>query len=609
MKKRILTIVMTTLILLGVAPTSVIAEKNTEDIIILYENDVHCAFEGYSKLSALKKELQQTHEHVSVVSSGDFIQGSNIGMVSKGSYTVDMMNLVGYEALTIGNHEFDFHLSRLDELVAMMNTKPVCCNFKKISDDSTYFEPYKIVDYGDTKIAYVGIITPTTLGAGSPTQFKDDKGNFIYTFCHDSFHETVQSTVDNAISAGADYVIALTHVGDHEPVYNIVDMIEATKGIDVVLDAHAHNVIEGRTVKAADGNDVLLTSTGSNFEHIGKLTITPEGITAELIKTETLQNTDPTIDAYITKINEEFSELGKRKIAVSEVDLITHDKDGNRLVRKAETNLGDLIADAFLDYSGADLVFFNGGGIRAEIKKGDITFNDLIKLMPYGNTLVTVETPGTMVKDILEMATFRYPHENGSFPHLAGVTFSLNTAIESSVVIDEAESFVRVDGPYRVYNIKILNKETGEYEPLDLNKTYTFGGTSYFALEYGSGMQMLENAKVIQNDGVLDVEVLEKYIVETLGGVIGQEYAEVKPNITFTDGEIIPSEDESNETDAPTDNPLETEPTEAPAKPAITEPIAEKGGCGSIIGTSTATVTIISAVALVFFKKRKTTIL
>lgn len=607
MKKRILTIIITVLLLLGVAPTTVLAEKNTEDIIILYENDVHCAFEGYSKLSALKKELSETYENIGIVSSGDYIQGSSLGVISKGAYAIELMNLVGYDALTLGNHEFDFRLTRLNELVEMMITKPVCCNFQKIDEETTYFDAFSIVSYGDTKIAYVGVTTPSTISATSPAQFKDENGNFIYTFNHDTLYETVQATVEDAIAAGADYVIALTHVGDQEPIYDIEELIAATSGLDAVLDAHSHSVIEGKKVKDADGNDVLLSSTGTKFEHIGKLTITPDGITSELIKTETLEKTDPVVDAYIESIEKEFEELGNRKIAVSEVDLITHDKDGNRLVRNSETNFGDLIADAFLDHSGADVAFFNGGGIRAEIKAGDITFNDLLSVMPYNNTIVTLEAPGSIIRDMLEMATSLYPEENGSFPHLGGVTFSLNTAVESSVVLDDAESFVRVDGDYRVYDIKIFDKESGEYKPIDLDKIYKLACTNYFALEYGSGMQMLEDATVINNDGTLDVEVFEKYLVETLGGVVGQEYAEVKPNITFTNGVIPPSE---SETEAPTDKPTEPESTEKPSaetptkEPAATEPEEKEGGCGSVIGYSVTAITVIAA-AFLFSKKRK----
>ncbi len=140
---------------------------------------------------------------------------------------------------------------------------------------------------------------------------------------------------------------------------------------------------------------------------------------------------------------------------------------------------------------------------------------------------------------MLELAVMNWPSEDGSFPHVSGVKFFVNTAIPSSVQIDENGEFTSVSGKYRVYDIRILNKETSKYEPIDLNKQYSFASHNYYILEYGGGMAMLKGAKILQNDGMLDVELLEKYIVENLGGVIGQEYREVQTNITFTDGEIV----------------------------------------------------------------------
>ena len=154
---------------------------------------------------------------------------------------------------------------------------------------------------------------------------------------------------------------------------------------------------------------------------------------------------------------------------------------------------------------------------------------------------------GQTLKDMMEMAVMSWPDEDGSFPHLSGITFSVNTAIPSSVVVNELEEFVEISGEYRVYDIEVFDKETGKYEPLSLGKTYTLAASNYFLLEYGSGMTMLKNAKIIQNEGMLDIEVLERYIVETLDGTVGEEYAEVKANITFTDGVIEDSADNNNQ--------------------------------------------------------------
>lgn len=539
MKKRLIAL-MCMILLIGTFPTMAFAAENPNDIVILYENDVHCAVEGYSRLSAMKKELQESYAYVGVVSGGDYIQGSSLGAISQGQYIVDLMNLVGYDAVTLGNHEFDYRMERLAELVGMMDIKPICCNFQKIGETESYFEPYTIVSYGDVDIAYIGITTPSTITSSSPAQFRDDNGEYIYTFNPTGLYDIVQDNIDSAKSAGADYVIALSHIGyADDEIYgdleDIEDLIANTDGFDVVLDAHSHSVIEGKTVVDEGGNEVLISSTGTKFEYIGKLTISGGEFKTELIKTADYEKTDPVVDAYIEKINAEYAALGDRKVAFSEVDLITHDENGKRLVRNTETNLGDLCAEAVRSAMGADVGYMNGGGLRADILAGDITFNDLLSVFPFNNTIVLAEISGQTIKDMMEMAVMLWPEEDGCFPHLSGITFSVNTDIPSSVVVNEMEEFVGVDGPYRVYDIRVLNSETGEYEPMELTETYTIAASNYFLLEQGSGMEMLEDTVILQNDGLLDVEALELYIVENLGGLVGEEYRNASPNITFTD--------------------------------------------------------------------------
>ena len=550
MKKRLLLVTVIVVLLVSSFPVSVFAEQKN-DIVILYENDVHCAVEGYSKLAAMKKELSETYTNVGVVSVGDFVQGGTLGAVSKGEYIVNLMNKVGYDAIALGNHEFDYQLPRLNELNAMSNTKFISCNFQKIGEDKSYFEPYTIVSYGNVDVAYIAITTPETINSSSPAQFKNDKGELIYTFNESKLYDIVQTNINAAETAGADYVIALSHIGYDESgnLADIADVIENTDGFDVVLDAHSHSVIEEKVIKDKSGDDVLLTSTGTKFEYIGKLTIKNGAFDTELVEVESYTKTDPVVDAYITEINENYAQLGNRKIGESKVEFITHDKDGNRLVRNAETNLGNFCSDALRVMTGADMSFVNGGGLRAPMESGDITFNDIFSVFPFNNQIVTAEISGQILIDFLEMAVMNYPEEDGSFPHMSGVTFSVNKSIPTSVKVDENGFFEKVDGAYRVYNVKVLDKTSGEYKVFDPNGKYVLAGFNYFLLDFGGGMTMFKDAKILDAEGTLDVELLENYIVEHLGGVIGEEYAEVKPNISFTVGVITetPDDNENNE--------------------------------------------------------------
>ena len=537
MKKRLLSCIVCICMVLCSLNAATFA-KDSETIVILYENDVHCSVEGYSKLAAMKNELKSEYEYVGVVSSGDFVQGGTLGAVSKGEYIVELMNLVGYDAIAPGNHEFDYTISRLTELYELSETKYISCNFAKIGEEKTYFEPYTIVSYGDVDIAYIGIITPETITSARPSQFRNENGEIIYTFNESRLYELVQESIDEATEDGADYVIALSHIGYDESgeLNDVTDVIENTDGLDVVLDAHSHSVIEEKIVKDKSGDDVLLSSTGTGFENIGKLTIANGEFDTELVKTETYTKTDADVDAYIAEINESYAELGNRKIGESKVELITHNEEGTRLVRTAETNLGNLCSDALFFVTNADVSYVNGGGLRAPIKSGDMTFNDIYSVFPFNNRIVTAEITGQVLLDMLEMSMISYPQEDGAFPHMSGITFSVNKSIPSSIKVDENGFFTKVDGDYRVYDVKVLDKESGNYKALELDKKYILAAADYYILNFGSGMSMFKDAKVVESEGMLDVEVLERYITDNLNGVIGEEYKDVVNRITFTDG-------------------------------------------------------------------------
>lgn len=599
MKIRILSIILCLAISLSLLTIPVSA--NEDDIIILYENDVHCEVEGYSKLAALKNELKETYAHVGVVSSGDYIQGGSLGSISKGEYIVNLMNLVGYDAVTIGNHEFDYHITRLDELSQIMNTKPICCNFRKIGEEDTHFEPYSIVSYGDIDIAYIGIVTPRTATVASNTsQFKDENGNLLYDFHATDLSEVVQKNIDEVKAQGADYVIVLSHLGDNEQSHTIQELVGQVSGIDVVLDAHSHSVIENRILVDKSGENVILTSTGTKFEYIGKLTISDGNIKTELIKTSEYTKTDPVVDAYLAQINEEYSTLGGRLIGQSDAELIMYDENGKRISRIKETTLGDFCSDAIRIVMDSDIGFIGGGAMRSEIRKGDVTFNSLLSMFPFNNHIVVLEVSGQIIKDMLEMSLFAWPEEGGAFPHMSGLTFSVDTSLESSVILDENGMFTGVGGEYRVYDIKVLNKETNKYEPLVLTDTYSFAGSDYFLIDCGDGLQMFNDAKVISNPGILDIEVIEAYLVEHLNGKIGENYNKVVPNITFTNGKTGGDEPGATEAPATTEAPGTTETPDGEEDEDYFEIVI----LIAVMSVAFLTVAVISIVVLVKSNKR-----
>lgn len=540
MKRKVLSMLVCVCMALFSAHGIVLASDGG-DVVILFENDVHCAVEGYAKLSAMKNELAEAGASVGVVSSGDFVQGGSLGVISKGEYVIRLMNLVGYDAAALGNHEFDYRIDRLKELTQMLEAEAVCCNLKKIGETETVFKPYTIVSYGDIDIAYIGVTTPDTITSSSPAQFMDENGEYIYSFEGGGLYETVQESIDAAKEDGADYIIALSHLGT-ENVYeqwSAQTLIQNTSGLDAVLDGHSHSVVERLAVKDKDGNDVIVSSTGTKFANVGKLTISEGTVKTELVPLDSYEKNDEAVTKYIEEINAEYQKLGERKIGESKVVLTTVDENGNRIIRTTESNLGDLCADAYRVMTGADIGFINGGGIRADIDAGEITFNEILSVFPFNNDTDIAEVTGQQIADALEFSVMDYPNERGGFQHVSGLKFEFDPDIPSSVILDENTAFAGVTGERRVRNIKVLNKQSGEYEPIGTDKIYTLASHSYLLEEQGDGYSMFKDIKGLVRTGVLDVELLENYITEKLGGVVGEEYAQSQNRINVLD-EYIP---------------------------------------------------------------------
>ncbi|MEA4970483.1 MAG: bifunctional UDP-sugar hydrolase/5'-nucleotidase [Candidatus Pelethousia sp.] len=513
-------------------PTPVATEAPAQlqkDLVILYTNDVHCAVDdaiGYAGLAAYKKQLEADGNHVLLVDVGDAVQGAPIGTVSKGSIIIDIMNEVGYDVATIGNHEFDYGMPRFFELVEQANFPYVSANFTDLKTGEPVLEPYTMLEVDGLKFAFVGITTPKTLTTSTPAYFQDETGEFVYGFLQDATGEkvyaAVQSAVDAARAAGADYVIGLAHLGitmDASP-WTSSEVILNTAGIDVVLDGHSHSVLESERVKNKNGEWTLLSSTGTKLESIGMLLLTKSGnITTGLISDYAEKDAD--VDGFIKSAQAEFEEMLGTVVAKTDVDLtITEPGTDVRIVRNAETNLGDLCADAYRAIGGADIAIVNGGGVRASIPAGDITLGQIISVHPFGNSLCVIEATGQEILDALEMSVRVTPEENGGFLQVSGLSFEINVKTPSSVTLDENGLFVSVDGDRRVQNVMVGD------QPIDPAKTYTLASHDYLIKNAGDGYTMFQDNTLLQDSIMLDNQVLINYITDYLDGVIGADYAE-----------------------------------------------------------------------------------
>ena len=510
------------------------------DLIILFTSDVHCGIDqgwGYAGLYAVKENLSKNY-NVLLVDDGDSIQGEPIGTMTQGEAIIDIMNVMGYDVAIPGNHEFDYGVDRFLELERKAKFPYISCNFNK--EGELLFEPWLMKEIGGMKIAFVGVTTPDTLRSSTPKYFMDENGNFIYGFMQDAdgtaIYNAVQQSVDAARAEGADYVIVMGHMGNETECapWMYSDVISHCSGIDAFLDGHSHDT-DKVVMKDKDGKDVLRAACGTKLAEIGVLHITRDGeIDSELYTWDSSASL-PTLlgieNLASEAVYEGAAELNKKLaevVAASTVELITHDPeitsdDGKpvRVIRRAETNLGDLCADAYLDQSGADIAYVNGGGIRTSINKGDITLNDILKVHPFGNNLTVIEVTGQQVLDSLEWSVHALPGEFGGFNQVAGLTFEYDSSIPSPCVSDETNvMFDHIDETMerRVRNVKVGG------EDLDPAKTYTLASVDYQLLNNGDGYTMYDGAPVLQKSVKLDNQVLIDYITETLGGTIGAGY-------------------------------------------------------------------------------------
>jgi len=544
--KKVLCLLLAMVLTLGLcgsalaAGTPEVTAAASNDIVILYTNDVHCAVDdsiGYAGLAAYKADMQKTTPYVTLVDAGDAIQGGILGTLSKGSYIVDIMNKVGYNVAVPGNHEFDYGMSRFLSLAKTQKAGYVCCNFINLKTGKPVFNSYKMIAYGDVKVAYVGIGTPESISKSTPTYFQDKKGNYIYGFLPENdgkdLYAAVQKAVDDAKAAGATYVVAVGHCGTdtQSKPWRSTDIIANVSGLAAFIDAHSHSTIPQQNVTDKDGKTVILTSSGTKLAAIGKVVITADGkVTSELVKDYKAK--DAAVTAYIDKIKSKNQALLNTVVARSSVALTTLDANKDRAVRNQETNLGDLSADAYRAVGKADIGWVNGGGVRADIAVGKITYGDIINVFPFNNALCVVEATGQQIIDALEMAARVCPDENGGFLQVSGIQFTIDTRIASTVNLDSNKMFVSVGGQRRVKDVQVMNK-AGAYEPIVLDKTYTVASHDYMLKNGGDGINMFQKNKFLKDSVMLDNQVLITYIVTNLKGVIPARYAEPDGRITI----------------------------------------------------------------------------
>ena len=517
-------------------------EKNSDDIIILHTNDVHCGITdniGYDGLMLFKKELQTKYEHVILVDAGDHIQGAAIGLLSYGSDIIKIMNELEYDASTIGNHEFDYKLEQLYKLREQFNHNYVNAHFCFRKNKTTVFEPYKIVEAGNIKIGFIGVLTPLTLTKTYLHTLVDEDGNYIYDFLTErqglEFYEAIQKYINELREIEhVDYVIILSHLGlsAEQEEYSSEALLRNIEGVDAIIDGHSHQVYS-EIRKDKTGKDVIIAQVGTKLSNLGALTLSNGTVKSEIIsevpifqgyeyyKKVTRDGKDRYVDPDMKKFLEDLinshEEEIKEFVGYTDFDMITIDDKAGIISRNRENNLCDLVADSLRNYYYSDIGFLNSGGVRNNIYKGNITVGDILTILPFSNKVVQLTVPGRDVLDTIEYGMKNLPNNSGKFLQVSGLKFKVYDNIPSPVKVDDFDNYVKIEGERRVFDVFVGN------EKLDINKNYTVSLPDFMA-EGGDGYTMFTNYKVTNDSQGFISDICKNYIQKELNKRIPDIY-------------------------------------------------------------------------------------
>ena len=503
------------------------------DVTILYTNDVHTYIDKqspkltYAAIADLKQSYQNAGKDVLLVDAGDHVQGTAYGSMDEGASIIKLMNAAGYDVATPGNHEFDYGMDRAKAIMKEADFPYLSCNWVDLRTTLRVLPSVKVFVRGGRRIAFVGVTTPETFTKSTPAYFMDKaQRKYIYDIQGGEdgkkLYDAVQKAIDKA-KLLADVVIGLGHLGvdPSSSPWTSEEVIAHTSGFDAFIDGHSHTVMENKQVQDASGKAVTLTQTGSYFANVGEMTIAADGtITTKLIPTH--EGMDAGIAAMQTDWVNTVDDMLGEKIAVGDSDFYVSDPaTGKRRIRSAETNLGDFVADGIYTYFNeveklhCDVAIMNGGGIRADVPAGDWTFKTCKQVSPFGNVACLMSVTGKQIQDALEFAA-RFAgedgKENGGFLQVAGATYEIHTDIPNTVQTDEKNVWIgSATGTPRVQNVKIYDKASGSYLPLDPSATYALAGMNYTLRNLGDGFAMFDGAELIKDYVSEDYLVMSTY--------------------------------------------------------------------------------------------------
>lgn len=485
-------------------------QQNQNEHKILHTNDIHGRFVeekgsviGMPKLKGLKNKENPDL----MLDSGDAFQGLPVSNHSKGEEMAKAMNKVGYDAMTIGNHEFDFGFNQLLKLQKQLHFPMISSNIYK--NGKRVFKPSTIIKRNGVRYGIIGVTTPETKIKTSPDAVKDVE-----------FRDPLNSVKESIkqLDGKADVYIVLSHLGIDKSTKKewrgdyLTEKLSKDSTIKkpiIVLDGHSHTVIK----HGKHYNHAILAQTGTALENVGKINFQfnhkkVSHLTASLINVKDMNGikADPSLNKQVNKANNAFEKETSNVIIPNNKVEFKGDKN---IARTQETNLGNMITDAMQDYAmknfkhKPDFAITNGGGIRASISKGKVTQNDVITVLPFGNIISQIKVKGTDVKKAFEHSLSSPTETKNNKKQLSpnGGFLQVSKSIRVHFGINQKAGS-------RVRDIQIRNRKTGKFEKLNPNKSY-YVATNDFTANKGDGYDMLGGQR---EEGISLDEVVGHYI-------------------------------------------------------------------------------------------------
>jgi 2',3'-cyclic-nucleotide 2'-phosphodiesterase (5'-nucleotidase family) len=502
------------------ADESLVQGDYSDKTVILHTNDVHGSILNYAKLATLKDAYEEKGAQVILADAGDYSQGSSYVSSSKGANAVVMMNSVGYDYATLGNHEFDYGTETLVSNLSNAEFKVICADVFDKSSNLLFDAGDIYTTSSGLKIGFFGMATPETQTSANPALLKG-----VQFSTGSDFYTVAQAEINSLKADGADIVICVGHLGvDTESGdYRSTELYKNISGLDFMIDGHSHTVMT-----SGDDNEPV-QSTGDHMSNIGVIVIdnaTKEIESNKLISTSDIPSNEDVLKSAQDIIDDVDAKYGE-VFAKTTVTLNGERNPGNRTM---ETNLGDLICDAMIwqilkddgsvnvDKSNV-VAIENGGGIRSTVNVGDITKNDLINVLPFGNTINVIYVKGSTLLEALEASTQTTPDAAGAFPQVSGIDYTINTTV-SYDANDETYPNSTYYGPKTINRVTINSINS---KPFDEDETYAVitndfiagGGDTYYV--FGASTTNIDT-------GILLYEAVVDYITEELDSVVGTQY-------------------------------------------------------------------------------------